>query len=414
MTNPIIPISLTIPEQSRLAPACEAYRIEVGHLTTFVDVGTALLEVRDSRLYRANYATFESYCADRWNMVASRARQLIAAANTVGNLSSVTTVTPANERTARELHGGYPPTNSAKRGRWRYPLRPMAKSQRRMYGRWCGLTKDMCAPDVVQGRTARDVERFGVSDADTVALFCEGAKAGRDWWDDIRHTGYLQLGDEQEAVKADAGYAALKAAIEAKSRIHKSLAHDEQRQFDSGSVATVRDALALTGGAEYQTIVIDPPWDWGDEGDVNQFGRAKPTYATMPIDEIAALPVGEIADDNAHLYLWITNRSLPKGFALLDAWGFRYVTMLTWVKPSFGMGNYYRGSTEQILFGVRGSLPLLRHDVGTHFEAPRGARGHSAKPDEFYRLVETCSPGPRIDMFARSERLGWTVWGNVS
>ena len=147
---------------------------------------------------------------------------------------------------------------------------------------------------------------------------------------------------------------------------------------------------------------------------MNQFGRAKQTYATMPIDEIAALPVGEIANDNAHLYLWITNRNLAKGFALLDAWGFRYVTMLTWVKPSFGMGNYYRGGTEQILFGVRGSLPLLRHDVGTHFEAPRGARGHSANPDEFYKLVETCLPGPRINIFARSKRLGSTVWGDVS
>ena len=102
------------------------------------------------------------------------------------------------------------------------------------------------------------VIRMGIDDPDTVALFCEGAKAGRDWWDDIRHTGYLQLGDEQEAVKADAGYAALKAAMKAKSRIHKSLAHDKQRQFDSGSVATVRDALALTGGAQYQTIVIYP------------------------------------------------------------------------------------------------------------------------------------------------------------
>jgi len=161
---------------------------------------------------------------------------------------------------------------------------------------------------------------------------------------------------------------------------------------------------------KYQTIVIDPPWDWGDEGDVNQFGRARPPYPTMSFEEIAALGVSDLAAENAHLYLWITNRSLPKGFGLLQKWGFRYITVLTWVKPSFGMGNYFRGTTEHVLFGVRGSLPLLRHDVGTHFTAERPGQ-HSAKPDAFYELVETCSPGPRLEMFARKKRNGWTVWG---
>ena len=160
-----------------------------------------------------------------------------------------------------------------------------------------------------------------------------------------------------------------------------------------------------------RTLVIDPPWDWGDEGDVDQFGRATPTYATMPFDEIADTPFPEWAEPDAHLYLWITNRSLPKGFALLDRWGFRYVTCLTWVKPNYGMGNYYRGQTEQILFAVRGSLPLLRKDVGTVLMAPRPA-GHSVKPDEFYDLIETCSPGPWRDHYARRDRPGWLdPWG---
>jgi N6-adenosine-specific RNA methylase IME4 len=158
------------------------------------------------------------------------------------------------------------------------------------------------------------------------------------------------------------------------------------------------------------TIVIDPPWDWGDEGDVDQFGRARPTYKTIPLDELAEFPVPTLADPDAHLYLWITNRSLPKGFGLLEQWGFRYVTCLTWVKPSIGMGNYYRGQTEHVLFGVRGSLPLLRQDVGTALAAPRPA-GHSTKPDEFYELIETCSPGPWMDIFARRERPGWITWG---
>lgn len=187
-------------------------------------------------------------------------------------------------------------------------------------------------------------------------------------------------------------------------RRRQSLAQNE------ALVANTAPAQVAISTDHYQTIVIDPPWDWGDEGDVDQYGRARPVYATMPIEQIAALPVGQFAQANAHIYLWITNRSLPKGFDILTGWGFRYVTMLTWVKPSFGMGNYFRGSTEHVLFGVRGSLSLLRHDVPTHFTAPRPGI-HSDKPDTFYELVQTCSPGPWLEMFARTERPGWTPWG---
>lgn len=164
-------------------------------------------------------------------------------------------------------------------------------------------------------------------------------------------------------------------------------------------------------GAKFAAIVIDPPWDWGDEGDQDQLGRARPDYATMSIDQLCELPVADLADDDCHIYLWITNRSLPKGFRLLDAWGFRYITAITWAKPNFGMGNYFRGQTEHVLFGVKGSQPLKRKDVGTIFNAPRGPNGHSSKPIEFYELVESCSPGPYLEMFSRSQRDGWKTWG---
>lgn len=192
----------------------------------------------------------------------------------------------------------------------------------------------------------------------------------------------------------------------------KHEAKRERRRRTNRSRAKRTSSLdATTDGVRFATIVIDPPWDVGDEGDVNQLGRAKADYATMPIEEIEALPVGDRADDDCHLYLWITNRSLPKGFRLLDAWGFRYVTCLTWCKPSFGMGNYFRGSTEQILFGVKGSQPLKRKNVGTWFPWPRPRKKHSSKPDEFFTLVESCSPGPYLEMFARRPRKGWIVWG---
>ena len=194
------------------------------------------------------------------------------------------------------------------------------------------------------------------------------------------------------------------------SRAVKEIRREQQRERNRELVEQTKPPETLMPDTQFATIVLDPPWDWGDEGDVDQFGRARPTYHTMTIDEVRALPVKDLAADNAHLYLWITNRSLPKGFDLLEAWGFRYITMLTWCKPHFGMGNYFRGSTEQVLFGVRGSLGLLRHDVGTWFEAPRGDK-HSAKPEAFFEMVETCSPGPWLEMFARSERPGWQTWG---
>ena len=135
--------------------------------------------------------------------------------------------------------------------------------------------------------------------------------------------------------------------------------------------------------------------------------------------EIAALPVASLASDSAHLYLWVTN---PRLFAeerdylgpieMLRGWGFRYVTMLTWHKlGSPGLGWYFRGDTEHVLFGVRGTTPIppeLR--LSNHFAAAR--KEHSAKPARFYEIVEQVSPEPRLEMFARRRRVGWDVWGN--
>lgn len=186
--------------------------------------------------------------------------------------------------------------------------------------------------------------------------------------------------------------------------------HRETRRAENQQAVDSAPSLDQATGL-FSTILIDPPWDWGDEGDVDQLGRARPTYQTMSIEQIRDLPVADFAHQDCHLYLWITNRSLPKGFGLLEAWGFRYVTCVTWAKPHFGMGNYFRGQTEHCLFGVRGSQPLKRKDVGTLFSAARGPGGHSSKPPQFYDLIESCSPGPYLEMFARTTRVGWRSWG---
>lgn len=193
-------------------------------------------------------------------------------------------------------------------------------------------------------------------------------------------------------------------------RMAKESKRQSVRDANQQLVQGVTPIQEYTQGQRFKTVVIDPPWDWGDEGDIDQFGRGRPTYETMSIEQLSEMPIGEIADTNAHLYLWITNRSLPKGFQLMERWGFRYVTMLTWCKPSIGMGNYFRGSTEHMLFGVRGSLPLIERNIGTWFEAKRGTQ-HSSKPDEAYELIERASPGPWIDVFSRRDRKGWVTWG---
>ncbi|MFA5924044.1 MAG: MT-A70 family methyltransferase [Methylococcaceae bacterium] len=195
----------------------------------------------------------------------------------------------------------------------------------------------------------------------------------------------------------------------------KEAVREEKRRVNAEKIVNTSTENIFDADLKFSTILLDPPWDWGDEGDVNQMGRAKPDYSTMPFSEILNLPVDSIADDDCHIYLWITNRSLPKGFELLGKWGFRYITMLTWPKPSFGMGKYFRGQTEHILFGVKGSLPLKRKDASTLLPSwARGKNGHSSKPLEIYDYIESCSPGAYIELFAREKRDGWSSWGEKS
>lgn len=174
---------------------------------------------------------------------------------------------------------------------------------------------------------------------------------------------------------------------------------------------------------KFGTFVVDPPWRYGN---TSTRGAAENHYTTMSIEELCDLDVvPEHAADQSHLYLWTTAGHLPEAFAVMAAWGFTYKTYLVWVKPQMGMGNYFRVSTELVLFGVRGDLRTSRRDVKNYFEAKRAK--HSAKPPMFHDLVASCSPGPFMEMFSRCSadqmltgcqcskcRLGWTVWGDQS
>lgn len=181
------------------------------------------------------------------------------------------------------------------------------------------------------------------------------------------------------------------------------------------------DLLARTAGRSFATILADPPWQFQ-----NRTGKMAPEhkrlnrYGTMVLDDILALPVEQLTADTAHLYLWVPNALLPEGLKVLEAWGFQYKSNLVWHKvrkdggpDGRGVGFYFRNTTELILFGVKGknarTLPPGRSQVNIIRSMKRE---HSRKPDEMYELVEACSPGPRLELFARGSRPGWTTWGN--
>jgi N6-adenosine-specific RNA methylase IME4 len=171
---------------------------------------------------------------------------------------------------------------------------------------------------------------------------------------------------------------------------------------------------------KFRTILADPPWRFRNRtGKVAPEHRRLKRYETMKLDDICALNVAEHAADKSHLYLWVPNAMLPDGLAVMEAWGFRYVSNLVWYKirkdggpDGRGVGFYFRNVTELLLFGVRGKMRTLapgRRQV--NLLATR-KREHSRKPDEMYDIIEACSPGPRLEMFARFHRKGWTQCGD--
>ena len=172
----------------------------------------------------------------------------------------------------------------------------------------------------------------------------------------------------------------------------------------------------------YRTIVADPPWaiEWNARAGAKSDGRPGSRggayglpYAAMSVDAIAALPVADWVELDAHLWLWTTMTFLYDAPQVVKAWGFRVSYTLTWAKAGLGVGQRFRPNTEFVLFCERGAkLPLTRRDLGTHFAWPRGE--HSAKPDAFYDLVEQVSPGPYVELFARRARFGWDYWGDQS
>ncbi|MGH7006604.1 MAG: MT-A70 family methyltransferase [Alphaproteobacteria bacterium] len=181
------------------------------------------------------------------------------------------------------------------------------------------------------------------------------------------------------------------------------------------------DLPSFAQGRRFATILADPPWQFSNRtGKMAPEHRRLNRYSTLTIEQICALPVGAVAADRSHLYLWVPNALLAEGMRVLQAWGFTYKTNIVWHKvrkdggpDGRGVGFYFRNVTELLLFGVRGknnrTLGPGRRQV--NFMATR-KREHSRKPDEQYSIIESCSPGPYLELFARGTRSNWVSWGN--
>ncbi|MBU5362646.1 cytosine methyltransferase [Enterococcus raffinosus] len=164
--------------------------------------------------------------------------------------------------------------------------------------------------------------------------------------------------------------------------------------------------MSQTQPRKFKTILADPPWDIqqkGKRGAVNH-------YNLMTLDRIKAMPIADLVEEDAHCWLWVTNGTLEAGYEVLRSWGFTPRSVFTWVKPRLGLGMYLRNCTEHLLLGTRGKAPIQFNGQMNWGFLP--LQDHSHKPEEVYDIIERCSEGEYLELFARRPRHGWKVWGN--
>ena len=184
---------------------------------------------------------------------------------------------------------------------------------------------------------------------------------------------------------------------------------------------TIDNLIEFTGRKKYKTLYADPPWQFQNRtGKVAPEHKRLTRYETMKLEDIKALPIRDLADEKSHLYLWVPNALLPEGLEVMKAWGFEYKTNIIWEKVRHdggpdgrGVGFYFRNVTEMLLFGIRGDKNRTLAPARSQVNLIRSTkREHSRKPDEIIPLIESCSPGPYLELFARGDRPGWDMWGN--
>jgi N6-adenosine-specific RNA methylase IME4 len=240
-------------------------------------------------------------------------------------------------------------------------------------GRGVKLTGSGKFPEAVKGQTRDKIGAFAGLSGRTIqkiAAVMDAAKA------DPQKFGHLPA-EMDRTGKVNAAHRELRRTV------------DEARILGLAPVA-----------ARFKTLIIDPPWRY----DADFLGRGKPDYGTMSHEQLLALSVPSWAEENCHLYLWTTNAMFPAAIELMAKWGFRHNTVLTWAKPHYGLGTHFRGQTEHVIFGIRGTLATRCNSISTLFEAPVGKR--SEKPEKFYEIVRAASYPPYGEAFQRERRPG--------
>lgn len=314
--------AITLDERSRLYQLEET--IKQG-LNTFVDVGNALLEIRDKRLYRQEYSTFEEYCNKQWSFTKQRVYQLMDSASVMDTLKKSTVVDflPTSERQARPLAS----------------LEPAEQIE--AWKRAITSTPEGKITAAVVLKAAKEVER-----------------------------------EKRE----------------------------ERRQDRIESTPVIPDG-------KYNVIYADPPWKYDFGFDI--YGAADRHYHTMSIQELCDLPIRELAEDNAVLFLWVTSPKLFDAQKIITAWDFDYKTSFIWDKVKHVMGHYNSVRHEILLVCVRGSFPKQSDTLHDSVISIERSDEHSEKPDYFRELIETMYPkSKKIELFARQNYSGWDSWGN--
>jgi N6-adenosine-specific RNA methylase IME4 len=346
-------------------------------LNTFYEVGSALLTIRDKKLYRKNFSTFEEYCRDKWEFSTRHAYRLIESAEVIRNLRPIGHI-PANEAQAREL---VPLESADQRLAWEVVL--------------------STAPTGKNGQPLITAQHIN----SVVTVLSE-----------IRDTGALEVGDGEmlpasqalkarvteetyERLKRQETYIAEKLDANRRKKIEKVL-------IEAGGV-TVIDKPSL----RYPVILADPPWEY--EFSKDDADAIENHYPTMSVEALCDLNVEDLTTEDAVLFLWATNPKLEEALEVITAWGFNYRTNACWDKEWIGPGYYFRSRHELLLVATKGALPVPRPQARPDSVIREKRTKHSKKPDQIYDLIESMYPElPKVELFARQARSGWSRWGN--
>lgn len=253
-------------------------------------------------------------------------------------------------------------------------------------------------PNFGPGKKCNTLLHFGIEDRMASHRWQTAAKLDAEAFEQF-------IADAKASGKELTSAAVYKKAKQQAAQSHTPQPSDEPKEPASAEVVT---DLSQLSGRKFKTIYADPPWQYGNQGT-----RASTDnhYGTMPLADICAMPIADLADDDAHLHLWTTNAFLFDAKQVMEAWGFEYRSCFVWVKPQMGIGNYWRVSHEFMLLGIRGNAKSFR-DRGQMSWREIDRTKHSAKPREIRVAIEKVSWGPYLELFGRSPVDGWTVYGN--